>query len=87
MKQHIKQAIKRKLLARLGSRMRTDVDFGWAQVKAAVQGAADNEKAQIIQRLSGTKLLRAHLNTLVDTEAEAMLANDSLDLTELNKIF
>jgi Holliday junction resolvasome RuvABC endonuclease subunit len=85
-KDQIKATISKKLLVKLGSRMRTDVDYGWMQVKAAVQGAADEDKAQIIQLLLGTDLLRAHLNTLADAEADAMLANDSLDLTELDKI-
>lgn len=86
MKQQIKQAIVRKLLIRLGVRMRADAGFGWAQVKTAVQIADDADKAQIIIKLMGTDLLKAHLNTLAEAEADAMLANDSLDLTELDKI-
>lgn len=86
MREEIKAAISKRLLVTLGAKMRTDVVFGWTQVKAAVQGAEDEDKAQIIKLLLSTDLLKSHLDSLAGAEADDMLENDSLDLTELAKI-
>ena len=86
MKEQIKEAVSRRLLPRKRARMRSDTEWGWAQVRSAVQGASAEEKTKIIHALIDTELMKRHLKALADTEADDKLADDSLNLEELKEI-
>jgi len=86
MKEQIKQAISRKILSNLRARMRSDVPWGWDQIRQSVQSATMDDRAKIIAMLLNADFVTRHLKGIADADADAKLANDSLDIDELKEI-
>ena len=86
MKEKLKQAIVMKLLPKYGSKFNSDVAWAWAQVRAAGQAANTEGRQEIIRALSDTKVIRSHLRDLAESEADGFLADNSLNLDELERI-
>lgn len=86
MRDRIKQAIVRKLLPKYGAKFNSEIPWAWSQVRAAGQAATDEGKAEIIRALVGTKVIRDHLSNLAKAEADNFLADNSLNLDELERI-
>lgn len=86
MEEEIKKAVSQRLRVKVLADVRGDTAYGWTQVKAAVQDATEDDKAQIINLMLKTPLFQARLKALADAEADAMLADGSLNLTELSKV-
>ncbi len=86
MKDQIKKAIVRRLLPKYGAKFNSDIAWAWSQVRAAGQASTDEGKREIIKALSETKIIRAHLMDLAESEADGLLADGNLSVTELERI-
>ena len=86
MKDQITQAIVRRLLPKYGAKFNSDIAWAWSQVTAAGQASTDEGKSEMIKALSGTKVIKAHLMDLAESEAVGLLADGNLSVTELERI-
>ena len=90
-----KEQIKTQIIAKLLPKYK--IDLTWVQLVSAVQASNSTDKASIVEAVSGGKAQKAglilsrlimnELNTLAETEADTMLTDDTLSLTELDRIY
>ena len=86
-KDDIKRKATEKLLTKYVNKYLSDPVWAWQEVRDAAQSANQAGKEEIAKALVRTDVIKSHLRSLAEQEADALLADDSLDLNELNRIF
>lgn len=86
-KEQIKQKAAEKLQQKYVMRFSNDPIWAWDEIRKAAQSASIDGKKEMIKALANTKTVRLHLRSLAVAEAESLLADNSLNLDELNRIF
>ena len=76
-----------KIFAKLVNQYRTSPAWAWRELREAAKTIDIEEIKQITDATANIKLIREHLRELAETEADQLLADDALDLNELNRIF
>lgn len=86
-KEQIRQKAAERLQQKYVQRFSNDPVWAWGEIKAAAQSTSADGKKELIRALANTKTIRLHLMSLAVSEADSLLADDSLNLDELNRIF
>ena len=89
------EQIKTRIVAKLLPKYKEGLT--WVQLVSAVQAFSSLDKTSIVEAVSGgnaqeaglilARLIMNELNTLAETEADTMLTDDTLSLTELDRIY
>ena len=87
----IKEQMTRKVAHRLFEKYveqyRTSAPWAWTVLKDAARNADATKVKQLTDAALNTRIVKDHLRDLARAEAEKMLENNNLDLTELDRIF
>ena len=86
-KDQIKQKATAKLLTKYRLRYSQDLPFAWDVVRDAAQSGGQTARQEIAAALANTRAIGAQLRTLAEIEAGQLLADDSLTIEELDRIY
>lgn len=86
-KEQIKKRAIERLLPKYTQKYLSDPAWAWQEVRDAAQNTNAEGREEITKELVRTRVIKAHLRSLAEAEADALLADDSLDLNELNRVF
>ena len=85
-REEIRDKLAVQLLPKYGQRFQDDGVWAWGEIRTIAQSSSTEDKMEIIRELANSCVVREHLKSLAKAEADAMLTNDSLDLTELARV-
>jgi len=86
MREEIQKTIAAKLKRRYARQYKSDAAWAWDSVREWLKTATPAQKKEILRAIEGVSMVTGGIQALADTEAQGMLANDSLDLNELSRI-
>lgn len=81
-KKHIKFRLRRKYVRRYKS----DRQWAWTLIKNAVRDSKEGDKIEIIRLIESASIVKKAIDSAADQEADMMLSDDNLSLTELARI-
>ncbi len=76
-----------RLMQKYVQRYIDDPAWAWQQARDAVQTTDAEGREEITKDLMDTKVIKDYLKGLAVAEAQALLADDTLNLDELNRVF
>jgi len=85
-REEIKDYIKPRLLRKYQRQYKSDPAWAWQLIRDAVQNSTAGDKVEIMRAVENVSIIVKAVDAAAEAEADTMLSDDSLNLTELARI-